>query len=441
MTILRKICIAILIGAAAVSPLAAGEPTYSAEGAELLAGVRNAPLVIRADSSDGLGGCGQKIVFRVKPVAPPKNAAAVRISRWINFRTRTTENHPIAGSFLVTMSSSVPAHLAVTGVYVDAAGREIDPPSRTGGWGDGVLIEPDRLPVARPVPADLREFWGGELRKLAAVPVTATRTVIEETELWRCEDVEVPAANAIPVKGVLVMPKNAAPKSLPAIVCFHGAGFKSASKHLEFGVNAIVFDVNAHGIPNGRDAGFYRQLNRKPPPDRRVFSGRDDRKESYFKYMFLRTARATDFVRSLPEWDGRTLIVTGRSQGGAQALAAAALVPQVTLCVANVPALADHAGLSVGRKPGWPCLNMHSDPAVAAASDYVDTANLATLIRCEVLLTAGLIDQICPPASVWLVYRNIPHKNKHITLFPRLGHNAPPKAADGRKRIIREVSL
>ena len=440
MTIRRKLCVAALIGAATAGSLSAGGPAYSAEGPELLESVRNAPLVVRADAPDGLGGCGRKTVFRVDPVAPPKNAAAVRITRWVNFLPASRESFPVSGPFAVTMSSAVPAHLAVTGVYVDAAGREIDPPPRIGGWGDGVLIEPDRLPVGRPVPADLREFWAGELRKLAAVPVTATRTVIGETELWRCEDVEVPAANAIPVKGYLVMPKNAAPKSLPAVVCFHGAGFKSAVKHFEFG-RAIVFDVNAHGIPNGRDAAFYRKLNLTPPPNRRIFSGRNDRNESYFKYMFLRTARAADFVRSLPEWDGKTLIVTGRSQGGAQALAAAALVPEVTLCVANVPAMADHGGAAVGRKPGWPILNPDSDPAVAAASDYVDTANLATLIRCEVLLTAGLIDRICPPASVWLVYRNIPHGNKRITLFPRLGHNAPPKEADGRERIISEIQL
>ncbi|NMA46826.1 MAG: hypothetical protein GX945_09725, partial [Lentisphaerae bacterium] len=59
---------------------------------------------------------------------------------------------------------------------------------------------------------------------------------------------------------------------------------------------------------------------------------------------YLRVMRSLDFVKTLPEWNGRDLIVVGSSQGGGQAIAAAGLDPQVTLCVAAVPALSDHAG-------------------------------------------------------------------------------------------------
>ncbi|MCI5779635.1 MAG: acetylxylan esterase [Lentisphaeria bacterium] len=427
-------CAAIWVGAA----LAAAEPVYVAEGPELEVSGRNAPLVITAANRDHRGKCGETVRFRVDPVAPPPGTAAVRIFRWVNLFTRTVEDHGADRPFTVTMSSSHPAHLAVTGVYVDASGKEIAPPSRLCPYGDGVLIEPDRLGPVRPIPGDFDAFWARELRKLAAIPLTATRRTIARTDKWRGEDVEIPAVDGIPVKGYLVMPPESAERSLPAVVYFHGAGFKSAQLRTELGDRAIVFDVNAHGVPNGMPSEFYKELNRNPPPDRRTRSGRDDREKSYFKNMFLRTARALDFVKSLPEWDGRTLIVAGRSQGGAQALAAAALVPEVTLCIANVPALADHGGAAANRRPGWPQLVPESDPKIAAASDYVDVIHLASRIRCEVLMSAGLVDTICPPASVYLVYRNIRTK-KHLTLFPRMGHNAPPPAADGRKRIAKEV--
>ena len=425
---------AFCIGAA----LAAAEPVYVAEGPELESSGRGAPLVVTAENRDHRGKCGEVIRFRVDPVAPPPGTAAVRISRRVNFFTRTVEDHGADRPFTVTMSSPLPAHLAVTGVYVDAAGREIAPPPEIAPCGDGVLIEPDKLRPARPIPADFDAFWEGELRKLAAVPLTAARRTVARNDRWRGEDVEIPAADGIPVKGYLVMPRECAKRSLPAVVYFHGAGFKSAQLRPEFGDRAIVFDVNAHGIPNGMTSEFYRELNRNPPADRRVLSGRNDRERSYFKNMFLRTARALDFVKSLPEWDGRTLIVSGRSQGGAQALAAAALVPEVTLCIANVPALADHGGAAANRKPGWPQLVPGSDPEIAAASDYVDVIHLASRIRCETLISAGLVDPICPPASVCLVYRNLRTK-KHLNLFPRMGHNAPPPEADGRERIAKEV--
>ena len=73
--------------------------------------------------------------------------------------------------------------------------------------------------------------------------------------------------------------------------------------------------------------------------------------------MFQRACRALEYLKSRPEWDGRILIVSGGSQGGAQALAAAGLDPQVTCCVALVPALCDHHGLLAGRQPSWPYLN------------------------------------------------------------------------------------
>lgn len=49
--------------------------------------------------------------------------------------------------------------------------------------------------------------------------------------------------------------------------------------------------------------------------------------------MYLRVLRALDYVKTLPEWDGKNLIVIGSSQCGAQAIVAAALDPQVSLCL------------------------------------------------------------------------------------------------------------
>ena len=154
--------------------------------------------------------------------------------------------------------------------------------------------------------------------------------------------------------------------------------------------------------------------------------------------MFLRTARAVDFVRTLPEWDGKTLIVFGRSQGGAQALAAAALVPEITLCVANVPALADHAGFTAGRQPGWPNL-CKQQKNLLQPSSYVDVANLASRIRCRTRLTAGMIDNVCPPSSVTLV-KNRMSAPVELHYFQNLSHNAPPADNDGRKLISGEIN-
>ena len=426
-----------IILALATAVLAAKEPpVYTSEGKEL-GKIPAMPLVISSARRGEPGKCGEKIIFTVTPAKIPANAEKIRIFQWVNGIRTAVSDYPLS-QFKVEMSSAEPAHLMTTGIYIDSSGKAINPPHRTAGYGDGVFIEPEKLTRSRKRPADFDKFWEDELAKLDAVPMQVKRSAYRQGDVWKCDEIEITSTANIPVTGFLVMPQKAAPASLPAVVYFHGAGFKSSSVQRQFGDRAIVFDVNAHGIKNGMPKDFYRKLNSRPPADRNIFSHRDDREKSYFKDMFLRTVRAVDFVKSLPEWDGKTLIVAGRSQGGAQAVAAAALAKGVTLCIANVPALADHGGKEVQRAVGWPGINPKNDPAIAVAADSIDIVNLAGRITCETIMSIGMIDSICPPVSVWLTYQELKGK-KDITLFPQLGHVAPPVELDGRKRIYLEI--
>ena len=200
----------------------------------------------------------------------------------------------------------------------------------------------------------------------------------------------------------------------------------------------VAFDVNAHGIPNGQPKQFYADLNKG---ELKGYSHRNknSRDQFYFKDMFLRVMRALDYVKTLPEWNGKVLIVTGGSQGGGQALVAAALDPQVTLCVANVPAIGDHAGRLAGRRPGWPQLmnSAKTTPAnqqVIKASGYFDHNYFAKRIKCETYTGTGFVDFVCPPTSVYAAFNNLPAKTKkYIQTTPTAGHGAP--LTIGYKRI------
>ncbi len=434
---MKKVVCAALCTGAAISAAASGHSFYAAEGAGLGKELP-APLKIGVSTGNGIGKCGENIVFTVDPVDIPAGAEKIRISRRIDSVIQGYEDFPVK-KFTVVMSLDRPGHLSVHGVYVDASGKVLVPPPDSCAYGNGVFIEPEKLSFARHEPADFDRFWAEQLKLLAAVPMDVKRERKRNCETWYGDEVEITSIAGIPVTGCLRIPVNARPGTLPAVVSFHGAGFKRASFRSDYGNNVIVFDVNAHGLNNHMPKEYYRQLNENPPAELDIFSSRDNAGNSYFKNMFLRTVRALDFIKSLPEWDGKTLIVHGRSQGGAQAIAAAALVPEVTLCAANVPALADHGGVFAGRKPGWPGINPEKNAAIAAASDYVDVANLAARIRCETLLSIGMIDTICPPVSVYLVYKNI-RAEKHVTFFPAMGHNAPPVLLDGRERIRKEVN-
>lgn len=303
--------------------------------------------------------------------------------------------------------------------------------------GIGALAEPEKLKVGKEEPKDFDAFWKAQRERLNKVPMKAKLTEISRSDRkgFKIYDVQVTCTDNVPVSGYLAVPEGAKPKSLPAYVSYQGAGFYSGWVTTVKG--AIALNINAHGVPNGKDKSYYVQLG-KTTLKNYWHRNREDREKIYFNGMYLRVMRSLDFIKSRPEWDGKTLIVIGGSQGGGQAIAAAALDPQVTLCVAGVPALGDHSGSLAGRQPGWPRFydvrRGKVDPRIMEAVAYYDNVFFARRIKCETWLTTGLFDRTCSPAGVYVVYSNLASKKKDLDVFPSGGHGGAPKTK-GIRRI------
>lgn len=302
----------------------------------------------------------------------------------------------------------------------------------------GAAVDPLLIKPSMPVPDDFDAFWEAQKKKLAAVPAKATMTPvpapanIKKTETF---DVQVEALGA-PVSGYLARPLNAKPKSLPIVLMVHGAGVVSsnlsaAATWAENGM--LVFNMNAHGIPNGKPADFYTNLSQTSLKDYR-YVGRDSRETCYFLGMFLREVRALDFLCSQPEWDGKTVVVYGSSQGGFQGFAISAIDPRVTFLAAGVPAGCDHTGVVVNRVNGWPKIvpnlpNGKPDPKVLEASRYFDNVNFAAKTKAKgAILTVGFIDTTCPPTGVYAAYNALPITSKAIFDDIPSGHTNSPQA-------------
>jgi lysophospholipase L1-like esterase/dienelactone hydrolase len=146
-----------------------------------------------------------------------------------------------------------------------------------------------------------------------------------------------------------------------------------------------------------------------------------NRDKNYFLYMYLAAFRAVDYLASRPDWDGKTLVVTGTSMGGQQALCAAGLHPKVTAMVVNVPAGADVNGTAHGRKTGYPFWDPN-DPQVLKTAQYFDTANCAARIKVPSLVSMGFIDTATPPASIWAAFNAIKGAKEAVPM-PDSPHN------------------
>jgi cephalosporin-C deacetylase len=127
----------------------------------------------------------------------------------------------------------------------------------------GAGVAPLEIKPSLPVPDDFDAFWTAQKQKLAAVPAKATLTPDPaSTETLEVFDAQVECLGA-PVSGYFARPKGAAAKSRPAILTVHGAGVVSGNRSgaMRWGSEgALAMDINAHGIPNGKPAEFYKAL-------------------------------------------------------------------------------------------------------------------------------------------------------------------------------------
>jgi cephalosporin-C deacetylase len=152
----------------------------------------------------------------------------------------------------------------------------------------------------------------------------------------------------------------------------------------------------------------------------------------YYRRLYVDAVRAVETAAALPGIDPERIGVAGRSQGGALALAASALLPdRIRLCHADVPFLCDIVrAMEVAIEPPYTelvtYLAIHPELEASALQTlrYVDNALLAPRIRARTLIAVGLRDPITPPSTVFAAYNAI-EGPKEIVVLPYSGHEPP----------------
>ena len=182
--------------------------------------------------------------------------------------------------------------------------------------------------------------------------------------------------------------------------------------------------MNAHGFLNGQPKEYYTALGQGKLKGYAFNETENQNPETtYFNGMMLRVLRALEFVKSLPEWNGRDLVVEGHSQGGLQALIAAANDPAVTLCVANQPWMCDVGGAALGHLRG----GRHVKPTPALL--YYDPVYHVSRYSGRLRLMAGLADYTCPPSGIAMAFNAA--KGPAEVVYTQGGGHAP--APQGEK--------
>ncbi len=284
-----------------------------------------------------------------------------------------------------------------------------------------VGFDADKITPYTKEPSDFMQFWKDNIAQMEKSKLSYTLEDAPEytTDKMTCQLLKLETAGGHSIYGYLFLPKDKPAGSCPIVICPPGAGIKTIKeplRHRYYGEGGCIrLEIEIHGLdprqPKARFDEIGKLFNQTNSSSYFSF-GMDSRDRYYMKNVYLGLVRAIDFATSLPQWDGRNVVMQGGSQGGALSLVAAGLDKRVTLCVVNHPALSDMAGyLEKGRTGGYPHFKTGEGGTLTAETArvlaYYDVVNFSRHVTCPVYMTWGYNDITCPPTTSYAVWNTL----------------------------------
>ena len=271
----------------------------------------------------------------------------------------------------------------------------------------------------RQEPADFDAFWQTTLAEARQHPLAASFEPVDyRLKLVETYDVTFAGYGGQPIKGWLVLPaRREGP--LPCVVEYigygGGRGFPLSWLWASTaGFAHLVMDTRGQG--SGWQHGDTPDLpvdGANPSVPGFMTQGILDPKTYYYRRLFTDAVRAVEAARSHPAVDAARVAVTGGSQGGGITLAAAGLLPDPDAALPDVPFLCHYRRATelIATRPYVEISEFcksHRDKVdtVFETLSYFDGLNFAARAKAPALFSVGLMDDICPPSTVYAAYNH-----------------------------------
>lgn len=266
---------------------------------------------------------------------------------------------------------------------------------------------------------DFDAFWAATLADARATSLDPHFDAVDYgLRSLETYDVTFSGAHGQRVKGWLILPKQRSGK-LPCVVEFigYGGGRKFPTDWLLWasaGYAHLVMDTRGQGSAWGKGD----TPDPEPAGTNNHFPGFMTRgvlnRDTYFyRRVFTDGVRAVEAAQSHPAVDPDRIAVVGGSQGGGISIAVAGLTPAVKVAMPDVPFLC-HYRRATQITSAHPYeeisrfLLVHRDKVeqVFDTLSYFDGVNFAARSNARALFSVGLMDEICPPSTVFAAYNH-----------------------------------
>ena len=286
---------------------------------------------------------------------------------------------------------------------------------------------------ARTEPADFDEFWQGTLEAARSFPLNAQFEPVDYgLKTLESFDVTFAGYAGQPIKGWFTLPKHRE-GPLPVVVEYigYGGGRGWPIDRLVFagaGYAHLLMDTRGQGSRWSKgDTPDIAPDGDNPQHPGFVTRGILDPKTYYYRRVFTDAVRAVEAARSHAAVDAARVAVTGGSQGGGISLAVAGLT-EVQSLMPDVPFLCHYRRATeiIDTAPyneiSWFC-KIHRDKheVVFNTLSYFDGVNFAPRAKAKTLFSVGLMDDICPPSTVYAAYNHYAGE-KEIKVYPYNNH-------------------
>lgn len=292
-------------------------------------------------------------------------------------------------------------------------------------------FSPEKLRPYCQEPKDFDAFWKKALDAARNNDLNPTKRLLPE----RCtKDMNVYEVSYVNnnwnsrMFGILSVPVT--PGKYPALLRVPGAGVRpySGDTYTAPG-KCIVLEIGVHGIPVTMEQNVYDDLHNGALDGYWNFNVAEPDK-NYYKRVVTGAVRGVDFIASLPEWDGKTIGVTGASQGGFLSLAVAALDKRITFLGVVHDAMCDYEAELHNVGGGWPHtiywdmksgLDKNLINLKVEGGRYYDGVNFARRVTQPGWYSFGYNDEVVPPTSSYSTY-NIVTAPKTLSVYQMTGH-------------------
>jgi len=292
-----------------------------------------------------------------------------------------------------------------------------------------------------PCPYDFDPFWDKGLAEMRSVDSQIELTPAEfQASNVECSHLFFTGVGGARIHAKLLRPANA-PTPHPAVLLFHGYTGDSGDWFDKLGYVAAGFTVAA--LDCRGQAGFSEDRGSVTGNTQHghIIRGLEDAlrgspEKLLFRQVFLDTAQLAGIVMEMPDVDAIRVGAMGGSQGGALAIACAALEPRIKRAAPVYPFLSDYIRVweMDQAKDAYKELQeyfRHSDPLhqlegkIFEKLGYIDIQFLAARIQAEILWGIGLMDTVCPPSTQFAVYNKIVSP-KSMAVYPDFAHEPLP---------------